>query len=273
MTAHLNAPPPDLRIVPTAKVLAHEEHDSQRANPLVEVIRQASVVTNPPIVAPIAGTDQYVILDGANRCYSFKALEFPYLLVQVVDYDSPFVELLTWHHVVSDWEIAPFLGAISQLEDIRVVDTAIPNPLATLYLRDGKTITLSADVPNTYERNACLRRFVAIYQQNAKLHRTVSSSPDDIWRLYPNAIALVIFPDYTPEDIMSAAEHQAFLPPGISRHIIHGRALLVNYPIEILKDTTTALEKKNEELLAWIQMRLANRKVRYYAETTYQFDE
>lgn len=62
-------------------------------------------------------------------------------------------------------------------------------------------------------------------------------------------------------------------PPGISRHIIHGRALLVNYPIDALKDTTTTLQEKNDALFAWIQMRLAHRKIRYYAETTYQFDE
>lgn len=120
MTTHLNAPPPNLKIVPTEAVLAHEEHDSQRAIPLIEAIRNASVVTNPPIVAQIEDTDQYVILDGANRCYSFKALQFPHLLVQVVDYNSPFVELMTWHHVVSDWDIPPFLEAIHQLDGVYI---------------------------------------------------------------------------------------------------------------------------------------------------------
>ncbi|MDX2075162.1 MAG: hypothetical protein SFZ02_01930 [bacterium] len=273
MTSHLNAPPPNLRIVPTKSVLAHEEHDSQRALPLIESIRKASVITNPPIVAQIEGTEQYVILDGANRCYSFGALDFPCVLVQVVDYNSPFVELMTWHHVVSDWEIAPFLEAIRQLDDVSIASGDIEHPLATLHLRDGQKIVLSADVSSTYERNARLRRFVRIYQKNAKLHRTVSSSPDEIWQLYPHAIALVIFPSYTPEDIMSAADQQAFLPPGISRHIIHGRALLVNYPIEALTNPNKTIAEKNQDLEAWIQMRLANRKVRYYAETTYQFDE
>lgn len=273
MTAHLNAPPPDLRIVPTESVLPHEEHDSQRSIPLIEAIRKASVITNPPIVAPIDNTDRYVILDGANRCYSFRALGFPCILVQVVDYSSPFVDLMTWHHVVSDWQIEPFLSEIRTLQDVTITHEDIANPLATLYMRDGQKIVLSADVTTTTERNALLRQFVRIYQQNAKLHRTVSSSPDEIWRLYPHAIALVIFPAYLPEDIMYAALHQAFLPPGISRHIIHGRALLVNYPIEALLDMSKTIAEKNVDLQAWIQLRLANRKVRYYAETTYQFDE
>jgi len=273
MTSHLNAPPPNLQIVPTKSVLAHEEHDSQRSTPLIEAIRKASVITNPPIVAQIENTDHYVILDGANRCYSFGALDFPCILVQVVEYNSPFVDLMTWHHVVSDWEIPPFLEAIQKLDGVSIATTDIENPLATLYLRNGQKIVLSADVASTYERNALLRKFVKIYQQNAKLHRTVSSSPHEIWQLYPHAIALVTFQIYTPEDIMFAAQHQAFLPPGISRHIIHGRALLVNYPIEALINPDKTIEEKNQDLQAWIQMRLANRKVRYYAETTYQFDE
>lgn len=273
MTSHLNAPPPNLRIVSTESVLPHEEHDSQRSIPLIEAIRKASVITNPPIVAQIDNTDQYVILDGANRCHSFGALDFPCILVQVVDYNSPFVDLMTWHHVVSEWEIQPFLDTIRKLDDVSIAQDDIPNPLATLYMRDGQKIVLSADVATTYDRNALLRQFVRIYQQNAKLHRTVSSSPEEIWRLYPHAIALVNFPAYIPEDIMSAAKYKAFLPPGISRHIIHGRALLVNYPIDALLDETKTIAEKNADLQAWIQMRLANRKVRYYAETTYQFDE
>jgi hypothetical protein len=33
------------------------------------------------------------------------------------------------------------------------------------------------------------------------------------------------------------------------------------------------LRDKNEALQSWVQQKLANRQVRYYAEATYQFDE
>jgi hypothetical protein len=72
---------------------------------------------------------------------------------------------------------------------------------------------------------------------------------------------------------MAAAQYKAFLPPGISRHIIHGRALRVNYPLDVLSDANKNLVSKNDDLNAWIQHKLANRQVRYYAEATYQFDE
>ena len=91
--------------------------------------------------------------------------------------------------------------------------------------------------------------------------------------MFPDANAVVHFPPYLPADIIEAAQHDAFLPPGISRHIVHGRAIRVNYPLDALRDPNTSLEQKNDDLLRWMQNKLANRQVRYYAEATYQFDE
>src|SRR5690606_18867749 len=93
MTADRNqAPLPDLRIVSASTLHPHEEHDSQRLLPLVERFRAEDYIINPPIVAPM-GASQFVILDGANRCHAFRALEYPHMLVQVAAYESGYVEL------------------------------------------------------------------------------------------------------------------------------------------------------------------------------------
>ncbi len=118
-----------------------------------------------------------------------------------------------------------------------------------------------------------LREVVACYQQNARLHRTALTDPEAIWPLYPETTALFVFAPYSPADIIQAAQDHAYLPPGISRHIVQGRALRVNYPLAELRDPATPLERKNAHLLEWLQNKLANRQVRYYAEATYQFDE
>ena len=44
-------------------------------------------------------------------------------------------------------------------------------------------------------------------------------------------------------------------------------------PLAALRDPNITLEQKNIDLLRWMQNKLANRQVRYYAEATYQFDE
>lgn len=269
---HSSAPAPDLRIVPIESVQAHEEHDEQRSAPLVERLRNEQFMINPPLVAPIGAT-QYVILDGANRCHSFMRLEYPHILIQVVNYNSGYVDLSTWNHIVSGWDKAAFLHELEQLPDIGISEGQAANAIAHIIFRDGLKLVLHAPVATTMERNASLRHFVRVYQQNATLYRTAINEPDELWLLYPDAIALVLFPQYFPADIIAAAKYKAYLPPGISRHIVHGRALRVNYPLDELRDTRRLLREKNARLQEWMQDKLSKRQLRYYAEATYQFDE
>lgn len=268
-----SVPTPDLRIVPVNILHAHEEHDSQRSKPLVERLRGETTMINPPLVAPVNG-DGYVILDGANRVYAFSELEYPHILVQVAGYDSGLVELSNWQHVVSGWSETELLAHLAAVPGLRLASSPQSDSIVRFLLRDGREISVSAlSNATVHERNAALRQIVAVYQRNARLHRTASANPAELWPMYPDAIALVIFPPYYPADIIAAAQEHAYLPPGISRHIVHGRAIRVNYPLAALRDTQTPLDQKNADLLLWMQHKLANRQVRYYAEATYQFDE
>ncbi|MCB9451703.1 MAG: hypothetical protein H6672_09700 [Anaerolineaceae bacterium] len=267
-----DAPPPDLRIVPTNHIFPHEDHDSQRAMPLIKRLKHEKFVINPPLVAPM-DANQYVVLDGANRYYAFAHLEYPHMLVQVAPYESNYVELLTWRHIVSEWDADAFIHHLEALHRIQLVEGQDSRAIAHILFHNGRVLALRAPVQDTHERNAALREVVSIYQRNATLYRTALSEMADIWPLYPDALAVVVFPEYQPADIIAAARYQAFLPPGISRHIVHGRALRVNYPLDWLRDTTATLEAKSQQLKTWMQQKLAARQVRYYAEATYQFDE
>lgn len=266
------APLPDLRIVPIDRITPHEVHDPQRAQPLVERIREADYLTNPPIVAE-GETGHYVILDGSNRFFSFKQLGYEHLLVQVVHYREGFVELGVWQHIVSDWDEDALLQALQEDDKIQVNQGWQHDNVAQILLQSGMVLGLNAAVATIAERNETLRRVVATYHDNGTLYRTPLTDPTAIWRLYPKAVALVLFPRYEPEDILEAARHQAYLPPGVSRHIIHGRALKLNYPLDWLRDAHEGLDAKNERLQTWLQDKLAVRAVRYYEESTYQFDE
>lgn len=268
----ISAPSPDLRIVPTLSLHPHEEHDSQRAEPLVERLSHEDFMINPPVVAPI-GDEQYVVLDGANRYHAFAHLQYPHILVQVVSYDSGHIELDTWKHALCNWDSTKFIASLRQMPALDILEGQNAHAIAHVLLRDERVFALYTPVNTAHERNAALRDVVKIYQQNAVLQRTAISEPDEIWELHPDATALVLFPEYQPADIITAATHRAFLPPGISRHIVHGRAIRLNYPMDALRDQITPLAEKNQTLKHWIQQRLANRQIRYYAEATYQFDE
>lgn len=267
-----SVPTPVLRIVPVGNLYPHEEHDSQRSEPLIERIRTETTMINPPLVAPMTD-EHYVILDGANRVHAFSALGYPHILTQVASYDSGLVELSNWQHIVANWDGEAFVQQLADMPDISLGSGEDEQAIAHIRFRDDRLVAVCTPETSIHGRNAALCRVVAVYQQKARLHRTALADPDEIWHLFPDATALVVFPHYHPQDIIAAAQEHAYLPPGISRHIVHGRAIRVNYPLDKLHDTTRSLEQKNADLLTWMQSKLANRQVRYYAEATYQFDE
>lgn len=269
-----SAPAPELRVVRVDKLLPHEDHDHQRSLPLMEQLQTTEVFINPPIVTPIEGGDAYLVLDGANRCHSFKQLNYRDILVQVTSYNSGYVELDTWKHVVSEWQIDAFIEHLEQFDDLQLMwGNSYNRPIATINFPDERELSLYTSYSDIVKRNALLRSVVRLYGQHARLNRTAIHEVHQIWPLYPDAIALVTFPQYQPDDIVEAAKSRAFLPSGVSRHIIHGRALQVNYPMQLLRDEEASIREKNEALQFWLQTRLANRQVRYYSEATYVFGE
>ena len=76
----------------------------------------------------------------------------------------------------------------------------------------------------------------------------------------------------SPADILEAARNSERIPSGITRHIIPNRALNINIPLEVLAADWT-LEGKREWLQGWIMERMAANAIRYYAESTFSFDE
>ena len=267
----ISAPPPDLRIVHVHDVLPHEKSDIQRSKPLIARLKGAEFFTNPPMVAA-AGGEKYVLMDGSNRHISMVSLGFQHILVQVADYESEFVDLGVWQHIVAGWESDHLLEELRRIEATELRAGWDAGAVAQILLRDGPVYSIHAAVDNLAERNATLRQVVAAYHRNATLYRSPLVDPAQIWSLFPGGFALVMFPVYQPQSIIDAALQGAYLPPGVSRHIIHGRALNLNYPMAYLR-AEDSLEAKNAQLQAWLQRQYAERSVRFYSEATYQFDE
>ncbi len=272
---------PDLRIVPITALVPHEEHDAQRSEPLVQRIREAGTWLNPPVVAPM-DEQRFVILDGANRHFALSALGYAYILVQVVDYESDAVQLGTWHHVVSGLSWFQLLRDMYKIEGIEVDCTDLLSARASLarrevlaytVLQDGQAYTMKSSATMLKQRTAVLREIVNTYKDTGVLNRVSTDSLKAARKIYPDALAIVVFPHYEPVEIVVAARDGALLPPGVSRHIIKGRAMRLNYPLEAFRENGETLEEKNRRLQTWIQQRVSEKRVRFYAESMYLFDE
>jgi hypothetical protein len=61
-------------------------------------------------------------------------------------------------------------------------------------------------------------------------------------------------------------------PAGLTRFVVSPRALRLNFPLSVLAGDEP-IEEKQRTLSEWIRERVGGRHVRYYAESTFLFDE
>jgi hypothetical protein len=276
---------PDLRFVPVGSVIPHEQSDSQRLKPLVERLRSEAVLRNPPIVARLAadGPDaaRYVVLDGANRAAAAGEAGFAHLLVQVVRYEEPDVRLLTWHHALAAFAREEFERACGRAPGLACQKESLLHARALLARREilayacypGGGVTAFQGSHDLHERNASLHAIVDVYREKRRFFRTATDSLDAALQRHPEVTALVVFPHFEPAEVLELATSGERLPAGITRHLVQGRALRLNVPIERMADAKTSLEAKNAWLERWLLEKLESRQVRFYEEPTVIFDE
>lgn len=283
MTIIPAVPIPDLRIVPTDDIVPHEPVDNARVQKLVETLLQDNILKNPVIVTPLRLEDeheQFLLLDGTNRHSGLRTLNIQHTLVQVVQYDTPQVRISAWNHVLThtsrsqiEVSLQTLPGTSTSLIDRRDAQSLLEhNEILAYCILDDDT-TLAFDSPhNLMGRIKTLRDIVDTYIQSGPIHRTALSDPQDIQAIYPDLVAVMVFPVLTHHDILEIASLNEKVPSGITRHIIQGRALRLNYDLAKLR-SAHAVNLKNSELRSWIENQFSARSARLYEEATYLFDE
>ncbi len=271
---------PNLMVLPTESLLLHEDFDPRRAEKLSRRILEGGVLKNPPIVAPIPDTDFYVVLDGANRTSAFAQVGIPHIVAQVVDYDDPGVVVDVWYHVVSGLDLAVFEQGLVSIDHLRLETCTLQEARQSLVDREAiayivcesgvrKVVTPEG---GNHGMLKLLSQIVSTYKGRADIYR----ASNDIWEIqkpyYPEITALLIFTRLRPEDVIAAALGEQKIPSGITRHIIPARALNINFPVGILM-SSWSLERKREWLQEWLMERMAANAIRYYAESTFSFNE
>jgi hypothetical protein len=268
---------PKIKIISLEKVRLHENHDPQRTPPLIERLESDGILLNPPIMAQFKDCgDEYMVLDGANRVTAFRSMGIPHILAQVVDPDSPSLSLQTWNHVIWDMPQGNFLDLVTGIDGISAKAYAGE-------LLDFKDDTIALiQMPNMglYRlvtedqsmRIKLLNEIVEAYKPVTRYDRTHIEEIRKIINLYKDLAALVIYPNFSIEEIIANCRINNLLPAGVTRFLISPRALRMNYPIEKLAGGQS-LEEKNLELEDFIKQRMELKGVRVYTETTILYDE
>jgi hypothetical protein len=270
---------PDLRILPADALVLHEGIEAARIERLTTAIRRDGILKNPPIVAPLPGTERYVVLDGANRTTSLRAMGLPHLLVQCVDYDE--VQLDTWNHIVTGVDEQALYDTVRSIVGLTLQQVPLAQARALLTARrclaylisPSGQVEIIAGGSMMEEEVRLLNEVVHSYKGIARIYRIKTDNLSEQEAFYDQIAAAVVFPRFTPADIIGLATTDRKLPTGITRHIIPRRALRINYSLERLADPDATLDQKNQALLDFIRERLRDKGVRYYQESTILFDE
>lgn len=261
---------PDLRVIPSAALLPHEASDPARVERLLRSFADEGVLRNPPVAAPLDG-GSYVVLDGANRVTALAQAGYPDQVVQVVDADQPSVILEVWAHLLVE-DVLPTPGPLWRRLSAEAVRAGLDDgTLACGVVTDADARGLAAP-PDLAGRVAAIAGVVSAYQRRAPFYRVQPNGLDVLRREYGRVGALVLFPRLRKAEIRAIAHLPVKLPSGISRFIVHNRALRINVDLALLQ-SRVSLGAKQAQLDDLIRSRLAAHRVRAYPESTVLFDD
>lgn len=266
---------PDLRIVPSAALLLHEEYDPDRVARLVTSLGAEGILRNPPVVAALDG-GMHVVLDGANRVTALQQSGLPDQLVQVVEYDDPAIALDVWAHLLQDdGRLVAGRGSSSQgwqSMPVEAVHTGLEEGTLACGIVDAAGARGRPSSGGLAGRVRAMADVVAGYKGRTPIYRVQTADIGALEREYGRAGALVLFPRLGKPDIRAIARLPVKLPSGISRHIVPHRALRVNLDLALLK-SADPVAVKQARLDEVIRARLLEHRVRHYPEATVLYDE
>ena len=269
--------PLSLRVVPLEQVIPHEHFDPQRVNDLATRLQDEKTLVNPPVV--VEWENHYIVLDGATRTTALKQLRYPHVIVQIVPPEDKGLLLHTWYHAVSG--IAPdelfnHLQNSNHYSLVPVLPEVLSSPIDRSLALCGLRIPGKGDflvsAPTGSDPLTALNALVHDYTQIGKITRTLNTDLNEMVAEVPGLAALVIFPQFTLEDVLQAAVDGQLLPAGITRFVIPGRILRLHAELERLR-AQESLARKNAWLDRMLADKLARRNVRFYQEPVILLDE
>lgn len=276
---------PTFEIIPIDKAIPHEFHDPSRTPPLIKKLRTSGVMINPPLFSPFDDdSGLYMVLDGANRVFAFKEMGFPHILAQTIPADSDLLKLSSWNHVIWDMATSTLIKSLKVIPNISLIEKEEKKENDDMNERIENSVIASIHTPDDRKflittkkkkKNECISIMIAVmnaYKPTARFDRIPLGTIEAVEGLYEDITAIISYPQFHIYEVFEFCKAGILLPSGITRFRITPRVLKINYPLDELASEKN-LEEKRNNLHTWIQKRLSQKGVRFYAESTLIFDE
>jgi hypothetical protein len=249
----------------------------------VRRLRQEARLRNPPIVTTL-GEGAFVLLDGANRVSAFRELGWSHIPVQVIEYGRADVQLKGWHHLLvqgrsldlqATYEDIPGVRTelitheeLPALLELRRVYAALVDDAATAWglFPEGGTVELTPWMQ-------ALEQVVSAYEGRSPLERIKLADYENLPDVFHHVEhQLVLFPTITKVELLDLVRDGVYIPTGITRHLIPGRALGLNLPLGFLWEMKDEEEKRSHFRHFVEDLEMAGR-IRYYEESVFIMSE
>ncbi len=273
---------PTVKVVRIASLDFHERPDSQRFHYLQRRISLDGYLRNPPIVARDGAGGSPLLIDGVNRIEALRQLGVPDVLVQEVDMGDSDLMLSTWHHIVEGFEPAELVCEISKSAEVSACEALFtPQGDYVPQFYDGAACTLVLPDRRCYVvcspraldgRIEAMSHVVDVLKSGTTRDRVSYTSMADLSRNYSNLCALVCYRGYSKTEVLEYARRGKRFPSGVTRFSIPKRALSLCVPLTLLKDRDS-LEGKQARVDMLIENKIKQRKIRFYGEPTFYFDD
>ena len=269
---------PKLELIPLSAIDLQEKPDGQRLKSLASGMEKSQVLRDPPIVARgLRG--KLIQLDGTTRLMALKSLGCTHTVAQVVDYNDPSQVLIkSWVHV-SKVDKKKFLKSLKSIKNIVTEEfklglglTLTGHPLAvtSIIFRDGRGLSIIGGY-DLFKRVRLMQKVVDLYSTLISRDREISIESmgelKEFFEKHKEKNVALFFPSFSAQEIFSLMKKGLRLPQGITRHIVNGRLLRINYPIPMLKKGLATSKKK-----AFFKDFVEGLSVRYYEESTWVVD-
>ena len=279
---------PSIQIIAMDSLLLHEDPDPTRSGPLAERIAADGCLRNPLIAARDHGTATHLLLDGANRLHALRALGARCVVIQNVDLDDEGLVLSTWHHAVEGLSGAAIAKRLRRASGVSVASKVSPirarltrqhdfipaftgDAACSILLPTGAAFAIRTG-PSAADRLDAARAVTDAIRDARNVDRVSYTNLDDLRRNYPHFSALICYRDFAKRDILEFALSGKKCPSGITRFGVPKRAVSLSVPLAFLKDSKSLAAKKTA-LERVIRRKIRERKIRFYQEPTFHFDD
>ena len=273
---------PAVKVARIASLEFHERPDSQRYHYLKRRISLDGCLRNPPVVARDGTEGAGLLIDGVNRIEALRQLGVPDVLVQEVRLDDNDLRLSTWHHVVEGLEAAGLLREVSGAAEVIACNPIFtPQGDYVPQYYDGGVCTITVPDRRSYlircsktldRRIDTLRHVVEALKSGSTRDRVSYTNMPDLARNYSNLSALVCYKGFSKTEVLEYATRGRRFPSGITRFSVPKRALSLCVPLTLLRERDS-LEAKQARIEEMIEHKIRQRKIRFYEEPTFYFDD